>query len=232
MNTEAILKKLHNNFHPVIKFDRAKDKLLLLDFTASNKELTGEIIDNTTHFSLYINEKLNKSNARFGIGGYLEHRTVYGRSKVFSGADGEEPRRVHLGIDIWGQARTEIFTPLPGIIHSFAFNNQFGDYGATIILQHQIEQHVFHTLYGHLSLKDIETIYTGKEISAGELIAHFGIPAENGHWPPHLHFQIITDMEGNTGDYPGVCKFSEKEKYAVNCPNPDIILDMIRLANN
>ena len=59
---------------------------------------------------------------------------------------------------------------------------------------------------------------------AGQLIAHFGEPHENGHWPPHLHFQLIIDMEGNKGDYQGVCKFSERDKYLANCPDPGLIL--------
>jgi hypothetical protein len=58
---------------------------------------------------------------------------------------------------------------------------------------------------------------------------------ENGQWPPHLHFQIVVDMEipiaiGRKGDYPGVCKLSEKEKYLNNCPNPDLILQMMEYA--
>jgi hypothetical protein len=60
--------------------------LLLLDFTEENKELTADIIDDTNRFSTYINNKLQTANARFGIGGYDEHRTVYSRSKVFDSA--------------------------------------------------------------------------------------------------------------------------------------------------
>jgi hypothetical protein len=46
---------------------------------------------------------------------------------------------------------------------------------------------------------------------------------ENGGWPPHLHFQIIRDMEGFLGDYPGVAKKSELDHYQNNCPDPMII---------
>jgi len=62
------------------------------------------------------------------------------------------------------------------------------------------------------------------------VIGEFGIPMENGQWPPHLHFQIIVDMEDWIGDYPGVCKLSEREKFLANCPDPDIILQMIKYA--
>ena len=139
-----------------------------------------------------------------------------------------EPRRLHLGVDIWGSAGTPVFAPMGGMIHSFAFNNHFGDYGATLILLHQLDGFPFYTLYGHLCLKDIENISTGQYLTRGQEIAHFGLPHENGHWPPHLHFQIIIDIGLYEGDYPGVCRYSEREYYLNNCPDPDVMLRMNR----
>jgi hypothetical protein len=77
-----------------------------------------------------------------------------------------------------------------------------------------------------LSLNSIKNLQIGDTIKKGDVFAEFGIPIENGRWPPHLHFQVIIDIEGWTGDYPGVCKFSEKEAYLANCPDPDLILQM------
>jgi murein DD-endopeptidase MepM/ murein hydrolase activator NlpD len=140
------------------------------------------------------------ASATYGIGGYDEHRTVYSRSKVFDTI--EEPRRLHLGVDIWGNAGTPVYAPIDGTVHSFAFNDQYGDYGATIILSHATKERSFHTLYGHLSLSDLNGLSEGQIIRAGQEIAHFGQPQENGHWPPHLHFQMIIDMQGMNGDFP------------------------------
>lgn len=116
--------------------------------------------------------------------------------------------------------------PLDGIVHSFAFNNRFGDYGATIILSHLLNGVSFYTLYGHLSLNSIKNIQEGDRIEKGDVFGEFGIPSENGSWPPHLHFQIISNIGEWKGDYPGVCKFSEKEKWLANSPDPDIILQL------
>ena len=215
----------HQPFQPVIIFDPEADHFLLMDFTAANTDLLPEILDDEVRFSKYVGQLLASRHCTFGIGGYAEHRTIYARSAHFN--DGEEPRRLHLGIDIWGPVGTPVFAPLNGRIHSFQFNNQYGDYGATIILRHQLEGVTFYTLYGHLSVADLEGLKIDMPVAAGQLIAHFGPLAENGHWPPHLHFQIITDMEGKAGDYPGVCRYSEKEKYLTNCPNPDLILQML-----
>jgi murein DD-endopeptidase MepM/ murein hydrolase activator NlpD len=222
-----VLQKNKTNFRSVVDFNPAKEKLVKLDFTETNTELTVTDISNTEKFSQYIHNKLTQANAKFGIGGYNENRILYKRSKLF---EGTEERTIHLGIDIWGAVGTKVHVPVGGVVHSFAFNNNFGDYGATIILQHQLDTIVFYTLYGHLSLNDLNNLKEGKYISRGEILAHFGDPKENGDWPPHLHFQIINDIRLNKGDYPGVCTVSESEKYLDNCPDPDLILGMMKYA--
>lgn len=223
----SLLKKYSPAFHTVVPFDSKKDKLLQLNFTTANTALTDGILSDTNAFSDYINNLLD-SKYKYGIGGYNEHRTIYARSAFFD--SNEEPRRLHLGIDIWGTAGTPVFAPLDGYVHSFAFNDQFGDYGATIILQHKLDKILFYTLYGHVSLKDIAGLQEGQYITRGAAFAHFGQSEENGHWPPHLHFQIVQEMHENKGDYAGVCKYSEREKYLSNSPDPDVILQMLQYA--
>src|SRR6266487_6419272 len=177
---ENLLRKYQSTFHPVVPFDAKNDKLLLFDFTLQNRTLTEDIITDTIKFSLYIDQQLQQADAKYGIGGYNEHRTIYSRSTAFDNPGGEEPRRLHLGIDIWGKAGTPVFAPMGGMVHSFAFNNNFGDYGATIILLHQLDGIAFYTLYGHISLKDISSLTEGSYISIGQKIARFGLPHENG----------------------------------------------------
>ena len=81
-NFEEWLKQYSSEFHPVVPFEKG-DKLLLLDFTENNRQLTAEVVENTNLFINYINEKLTRAGARYGIGGYNEHRTVYSRSAIF-----------------------------------------------------------------------------------------------------------------------------------------------------
>lgn len=229
MPFDNIIRKNQPGFHRVVDFEAGKDKLLAMDLTEANTALTVDVLDNTAAFGAYIDSVLKKASARYGIGGYAEHRTIYNRSRVFDGArPGEEPRRLHLGVDIWGPAGTKVYAFMGGMVHSFAFNDQYGDYGATIILLHQLEGMSFYTLYGHLSLRDIQKLSSGQYITIGETIGHFGEPEENGHWPPHLHFQVILDMQLREGDYPGVCKYSEREQYLANSPDPDGILQLNR----
>lgn len=228
-NIEELLKSNADKFHSVVPFE-ANDRLLLLDFTEKNEELNSEILGNTNEFIKYINSKLEAAGAKYGIGGYGEHRAIYSMSKVFDSPDGGEPRRLHLGIDIWGKPYTKVIAPLDGIVHSFAFNNACGDYGATIILTHNLEGKTFFTLYGHLSSNSIKNIREGDRVRKGDVFAEFGIPFENGSWPPHLHFQIIENMDRGKGDYPGVCRFSDKDSYLSNSPDPNLILQMMQYA--
>ena len=224
----SVLLQHRGPFHGVVPFDPAKDKLHPFDFTSGNKELTSAQIGDTDSFAAYINATLKAHHCRYGIGGYGEHRTLYARSKHFdaSSAAAPEPRRLHLGTDLWGPAGTRVMSPLDGIVHSFAFNNNDSDYGATLILSHNLDGAGFHSLYGHLSLNSLKNLQEGRNIRKGEVIGEFGMRFENGNWPPHLHFQLIGDMQGWKGDYPGVCKFSEKEQWLDNCPDPDLILQM------
>jgi peptidoglycan LD-endopeptidase LytH len=208
--------------HPVVDFDKHQDKLLKLDFTSNNTELDAAIVSDTKVFSSWIHNKLASVGCRYGIGGYNEHRTIYQRSEHFD--TGSEPRRLHLGTDIWGPAGTSIYNFEEGTVHSFSFNDRFGDYGATIILQYQLGPENFYVLYGHLSLASITGLKEGMTIGKGVCFAEFGNAEENGHWPPHLHFQVIKDMQGLKGDYPGVCKYSERDVYLDNCPDPQFIL--------
>ena len=240
----AVLQRHQKDFHPVVPFDPAKGKLYTLDFTENNTDLTPDQIADTERFAAYVNRVLQQHHAQYGIGGYDEHRTLYARSQHFdhslpatgseaartapAASEQNEPRRLHLGIDVWGPAGTKVMSPLDAVVHSFAFNNNNSDYGATLILTHNLDGTGFHTLYGHLSLNSLKNLYEGRNIRKGEVIAEFGMRFENGNWPPHLHFQLIQDMQGWKGDYPGVCKFSERQQWLDNCPDPDLILQMMQ----
>lgn len=225
-NLINILQHPTANFHPVVPFNPQPDRLLPLDFTAANTNLTDEILNDNNRFIQYINLQLAHAGARYGIGGYGEHRTIYSRSEVFDNNNDSEPRRIHLGTDIWGAPNTKVMAPLDGIVHSFGFHPELGNYGAVIILSHQLEGVSFYTLYGHLSLGSIQNLVEGQRIAKGDVFAEFGIPQENGWWPPHLHFQVMKDLQGWKGDYPGVCAFSEREQWLRNCVDPDLILNL------
>jgi murein DD-endopeptidase MepM/ murein hydrolase activator NlpD len=212
-----------NKVSKVVDFNPEADRLLQLDFTESNTELSAEDIADTAKFSQWVNTKLAQNNCRYGVGGYMEHRTLYARSALFNTA-GQEPRRLHLGMDIWAAAGTPVYAPLQGTVHSFQDNDNFGDYGPTIILQHNLDGLRLYTLYGHLNKGCLFGLKIGQSINQGQQIASLGTSHENGSWPPHLHFQLMFDMQGRAGDYPGVAPHSQKQEWLKNIPDPDLIL--------
>ena len=185
-----------------------------LDLSATNLELNPSIYGNVSAFQEYIEGKLG---GKMGFGGYLEHRVIYESYENFATASADF-RNIHLGMDFWTKAGTPVFAPFAGEVHSFQVNQGAGNYGPTIILYHPAEK--IYSLYGHVSMADLVPLEIGFPIGAGQLLCHLGKTTENGGWPPHLHFQLIRDMQGFQGDYPGVCSQRDLSFYANNCPDP------------
>ena len=53
------------------------------------------------------------------------------------------------------------------------------------------------------------------------VIARIGTTAENGGWPPHLHFQLITDLLDRHGDFPGVADPGRAPRVAESRTGPE-----------
>jgi 4-aminobutyrate aminotransferase-like enzyme len=157
------------------------------------------------------------------IGRYDETRLQYihdaFRIKV---ADGYDWRATHMGIDLFTKPGTAVYAPLDGVIHSFADNTGRFDYGPTLILEHNIDKSIFWTLYGHLA--SIDGFEIGKTINKGEKIAEIGNYEINGNWPPHLHFQLIIDLMGYEGTFPGVVEYRYHDIWKIISPDPNLIL--------
>jgi len=210
------------DFAPVSPFKLDHTDTIVLDLSAGNPELSEASHWDTATFDVWLKNKLASLQKKAAIGGYLEKRGIYRRSEHFGSET--EARNIHLGIDIWAEAGTPVFAPCDGKVHSFQNNNNFGDYGPTIILEHDIQGLTFYTLYGHLSLESLAGKTEGQMIRKGEQFADFGDFPINGDWSPHLHFQIILDLQGKRGDFFGVCQSSELDFYQKICPNPNFIL--------
>ena len=195
-----------------------------LDFSAHNPRLATADLRSTAAFDRLVQAMLADQHAHIGIGGYLENRVIYRRSLHFGPGEAPEARSLHLGVDVWLPAGTPVLAPLPATIHSLCDNDNFGDYGPTVILQHALEDTVFYSLYGHLGRAEWRQLRPGQALATGEAFATVGPFPDNGDWPPHLHFQLIADMQGHVGDFPGVARPSEKEHWAALCPDPNLVL--------
>src|SRR5258708_40015170 len=79
----AVLKRHQPDFHSVVPFDPARDRLYPFDFTENNTELPPEQIAETERFAAYINRTLQNHQARYGFGGYWEHPELHAPRKTF-----------------------------------------------------------------------------------------------------------------------------------------------------
>jgi murein DD-endopeptidase MepM/ murein hydrolase activator NlpD len=205
----------------LIQIPNKKAKYTPIDLSIHNKDILE--LHTANDYEKYISSYLQQKQATIAFGGYVENRNLYKRSSIFNK---NEIRNIHIGIDFWCGANASIVAPCQAIVHSYQNNIGFGNYGPTIILQHtNAAGKTYYTLYGHLSIQSIATIQIGQTIQKGETIGILGDSIVNGDYAPHLHFQIIYDMQGMQGDYPGVCSQQQLEFYKTNCPNPLLIIE-------
>lgn len=180
--------------------------------------------DTVVELGDFISEIQKKNPNALLANGYLERRMFY-TTDVYkrTTANGSEYRNIHLGTDFWVDAQTPVHAAFDGKVVILEDNNFPKDYGPTLVLEHNFDGELFYTLYGHLTRETLALHKKGNQLKAGELIGYIGKPEENGNWAPHLHFQIVMDLLGNTENFPGVAFPSEIEKWKTICPNPSLL---------
>ncbi len=216
----------------VLPWQAGTEKVHVFDLSVGSKSIEClDVVTDVARFTELLFSQMKRKGARLGVGRYDEARALY-TTEAFRPQHGE-PRTVHLGIDLFVEAGTEIRSPLAGRVHSFAVNDAPLDYGPTIILEHTTEEgDRFYTLYGHLSLDSLDGLARGKEVTPGETIARVGAPAVNGSWPPHLHFQIVLDLLDKEGDFPGVAAPSERDLWLSLSLDPSRLLGLPQTARS
>jgi 4-aminobutyrate aminotransferase-like enzyme/Ser/Thr protein kinase RdoA (MazF antagonist) len=180
----------------------------------------------TSALTRAIFENMKETGVSVGIGRYDEARLLYA-SPLFGISDKptDERRTIHLGMDLFVEPGTGVHALLEGSVHILANNLERLDYGPLVILRHLSDQNQeFFTLYGHLGKEVLTTLKIGQRISKGERFAAVGMASENGGWPPHLHFQIISDLLDRDQNFPGVAYASERAVWTSLSPDPNLLL--------
>ncbi len=221
------LKDHRDGFAAIVDEDLRHENQLVFDLSVASAlpHNEGDGTDPTA-LSEHLLRQMQQARVNVGIGRYHEARLLYmaGQFKVQTD-EMPEARTVHLGIDLYMHSNAQVYAPLDGRVHSFNNNTAPLDYGPAIILEHPIEGgERFYTLFGHLSLDSLEGLTVGMPVAKGQPFARIGKPPTNGGWPPHLHFQIILDMLGETGNFPGVVRPTEWNIWNHICPDPNLIL--------
>lgn len=176
-----------------------------------------EIFDLSKGYDTDFINKFIKKGGR-AAGGYNENRT-----DMYLAPQYENRRNIHMGVDFWAPAGEPVYSAVNGIVAYKAFHNQPGNYGATIVLQHEWEGNDLFALYGHLSLKSLDEANPGSVVKAGDIVGWLGDEPENGNWPPHLHYQLSRKDPGEA-DMPGVVSKKERAAALKIYPDPRMIL--------
>lgn len=229
------LKNKQDKIQPILPLP-TEEMIVKFDLSVGSLDLGNNInFENIDRFDALIQNILLQNSAELGVGGYGELRPFYTTDAYLSkGNKGPQWRTLHLGVDLWASAQTPVFAPLDGKLFAKQNNAQERDYGPTLILEHQTEDGLpFYSLYGHLSPESLDLAPDiGKVVEAGQQIGWIGNRPDNGNWPPHLHFQVISDLLGNTGDFPGVAFPHESKTWQSICPDPNLILGLEKLSTN
>ncbi|MDH4089565.1 MAG: aminotransferase class III-fold pyridoxal phosphate-dependent enzyme [Cyclobacteriaceae bacterium] len=177
-------------------------------------------------FDRKVSQLMADTGDSVAIGRYDEPRAFYSTDAfAFPGNDAQAWRTVHIGMDFFASPKTAVVAVLDGTLYSAKNNDADRDYGPTLILEHKISNDfIFYTLYGHLTTDSLLSFTVGQSFKKGEVIGRIGNRSENGNWPPHLHFQIVLDMLGKVGDFPGVASANERGLWKSISPDPWLLL--------
>jgi len=244
--TEPLKPRLQNSAGqaPILDIDLHKDPVHVFDLSAGSLFLGADPANSELGpLTSAIFGEMRRAGASVGIGRYNEPRLLY-TSPLFEVSDKEaskgdasnepagskptdERRTIHLGVDFFAEPGTSIRAPLDGVIHALANNRAHLDYGPVVILEHpEGNGEPFYSLYGHLAEDCIHKLKIGQHIIRGETFARIGSSHENGGWPPHLHFQIISDLLDLGTDFPGVALASERDIWTSLSPDPNLLLNI------
>lgn len=201
MNLSDLFSKFE--FHPVIQLPL---KYEIFDFSQSydpNRSLVSE----------------------FGVGRYNERRPTMYSTELFR-LDNGDRRDIHMGIDIAAPVGTPVYSFFEGKVFCVGINSAPGDYGGTLITEHDLSELKIWVLHGHLSHASIESLKVDQFLKKGEMIARIGNQYENGGWNPHVHFQISL-QKPSCCDLPGAVSKVDQQKALEIYPDPRLILGPI-----
>ena len=89
--------------------------------------------------------------------------------------------------------------------------------------RHVLDGVPLYALHGHLDGRSSAAAKVGARVRRGEVIGRMGPEAENGGWPPHLHFQLSLDAPP-THDMPGAVTERDRRAALWTYPDPRFVL--------
>ncbi len=225
----AWLKENQASFAPVVDASLLGGHPPIIDLSVSTSLLGADLEKaDAQAMTRLIFRVMEDAGSLLGIGRYNEARVIYTADAFKVETDtAPEYRTVHLGLDFFARSGEPVYAFMGGRVHSVQNNDAHQDYGPTIILSHETDsRNPFYSLYGHLAATSLDGLEPGMPISPGQPIGTIGSSTENGGWAPHLHLQLITDILGLEGTFPGVARPSQRRVWTALCPDPGVVLGL------
>ncbi|WP_349663378.1 aminotransferase class III-fold pyridoxal phosphate-dependent enzyme [Cellulophaga lytica] len=181
----------------------------------------------TIHFK--IAELLNANPNTIFMGGYLEPRissentSLRNNNHTFN-----EERTIHLGTDFWLPEKTEICTILDAVVISSMESHSQG----VIVLEHNVHDLKFYTLYSNLSYPEISGFCLGDSLKKGHLLSTGKYTKANNFGFSKLHFQILLSPPSNLPNFTAKSSLGQLEIWGSISQNPLQIFPEIHLKNS
>ncbi|MDY0873880.1 aminotransferase class III-fold pyridoxal phosphate-dependent enzyme [Dongia rigui] len=213
----------NHRFGPVVDAPLDRDHVAILDASLAPERLAHPSQNGGENLTAWWRAQLARIAPRIGIGRYAEDRGIYDHPEAPREAN---PRKIHHAIDIFLPAGSKVLCPYPGTVADIGNDTERHGFGGILILRHETDAGVpFWTFYGHLAPAGLAGWKPGQVVAQGTLIGTLASEAENGDWPPHLHFQLMTHLMGwEALDVIGISWASQWELWREICLDPNIIL--------
>jgi len=162
----------------------------------------------------------DRDGVELGIGPWGEERPVYSSDAFRSVFAPDQRRSMHLGLDLFAPAGSNVRTPLDGTVVDLFETDIPLDYGHAVLLKHDPDGLAFYSLWGHLSARTVQDRKIGERLKAGDIVGQLGGTRENGNWQPHVHIQLITYRQPRAADIVGAGEAGYHEVWRELFPDP------------
>jgi 4-aminobutyrate aminotransferase-like enzyme/Ser/Thr protein kinase RdoA (MazF antagonist) len=166
-------------------------------------------------------ERTAADHISLGLGPWGEDRPVYTAEAFHSNLLDGARRSLHLGLDLFAPAGTNIRAPVAGKVADIYVSTIPQDYGHAVLLEHRPEPGItFYSLWGHLSAATAAALKIGDAVPFGAVFAQMGKPNENGGWQPHVHVQLLTYRPAKAADVIGAGEPGYRAVWSELFPDP------------
>jgi len=169
-----------------------------------------------------IHARLRREGADIGIGRYDEPRRWLASDRYrVATDDGAEWRTFHLGLDLFAPPGTPVLAPLDGVV--LAVPAPGTGHAPAVVLRHEVDDVVFHTLFRHLDPDASAGLEPGRPVKKGERIG--AIAPQGGDAPaPHLHLQLVVDTLDRDAAFPATARPSRRSVWKSLSPDPNLLV--------